>query len=228
MWTVVVAGGSGSRFGGPKQFQLLSGRPIVEWSVAAARAATDGVVVVLPAAPTTVETFGADTVVAGGSSRSESVRRGLASVPDEARIVVVHDAARPLASPELFRAVVAPLVRPGPDAPDAVVCALGVADTVKRVAPDRTTVAETLDRDELVTVQTPQAFRADLLREAHARGGDATDDAALVEAMGAVVRVVGGEAHNMKVTVPADLVLAEHLVDAGIVALGPPPLRSAR
>lgn len=221
MWAVVVAGGSGSRFGAPKQFQLLAGRPVVAWSVAAARAATDGVVLVLPPGSEDGEGFGADTVVPGGSSRSESVRRGLAAVPEGTRIVVVHDAARPLASPALFRAVVDPLAAgAGGGAPDGVVCALAVADTVKRLAPDRETVVETVDRSELVTVQTPQAFRAPALREAHSAGGDATDDAALVEAIGGTVRVVPGEVHNVKVTVPSDLAVAEHLVRSGLVVLG--------
>jgi 2-C-methyl-D-erythritol 4-phosphate cytidylyltransferase len=221
VWAVVVAGGSGSRFGRPKQFEVLAGRPVAEWSVTAARKATDGVVLVVPA--TEVDragSLGADVVVTGGETRSESVRRGLAHVPEDADVVVVHDAARPLASPALFAAVVAPLLEAAPGAGgaggvDGVVCGIPVADTLKRVDVDGSTVTGTVDRSSLVAVQTPQAFRASVLRRAHEAGDDATDDAALVEAIGGTVRVVPGEAHNVKLTVPSDLSLLEHLVGGG-------------
>jgi 2-C-methyl-D-erythritol 4-phosphate cytidylyltransferase len=115
-------------------------------------------------------------------------------------VIVVHDAARPLASPALFSAVVAALA----DADvDAAVPGIAVTDTVKRVRDGR--VTSTLDRNELVAVQTPQAFRAAVLRRAHAALVDATDDAALVEAVGGRVVVVPGEASNVKVTTAADL-----------------------
>jgi 2-C-methyl-D-erythritol 4-phosphate cytidylyltransferase len=209
VWAVVVAGGTGTRFGRPKQFEHLAGRPVAEWSVTAARKATDGVVLVVP--ETDVEraqSLGADVVVAGGESRSASVRRGLSRVPDTAAVVVVHDAARPLASPALFAAVVAPLLEE--DDLDGVVCGLKVADTLKRVD-DVATITATVDRTALVAVQTPQAFRASVLRRAHADGGDATDDASLVEAIGGTVRVIPGEPHNVKLTLPSDLALLEHL-----------------
>ena len=213
VWAVVVAGGAGSRFGRPKQFEALAGRPVVEWSVTAARKATDGVVLVVPALDVDrARSLGADVVVAGGETRSASVRRGLACVPESAEVVVVHDAARPLASPALFAAVVAPLLANGPGDADGVVCGLPVADTLKRVDGHGTTVTGTVDRSSLVAVQTPQAFRAAVLRRAHADGGDATDDAALVEAIGGIVRVVPGEPHNVKLTLPSDLALLEHLV----------------
>jgi 2-C-methyl-D-erythritol 4-phosphate cytidylyltransferase len=224
VWTVVVAGGTGSRFGKPKQFENLAGRPVAEWSVAAARKATDGVVLVVPAREVErARSLGADVVVAGGATRSASVREGLANVPASAEIVVVHDAARPLASPELFAAVLAPLLEaldagPGRSTSpmlDAVVCALPVADTLKRVDVENGTVTATVDRSALVTVQTPQAFRASVLRRAHAGGRDATDDAALVEAIGGTVRVVPGEPRNVKLTVASDLALLEHLAAGG-------------
>ncbi|MHB1964051.1 MAG: 2-C-methyl-D-erythritol 4-phosphate cytidylyltransferase [Acidimicrobiales bacterium] len=215
-WAVVVAGGSGTRFGGRKQFALLGGRPVVAWAVDACRSVCDGVVVVVPApAAADAERFGADLVVAGGPTRSASVRRGLAAVPAEAEVVVVHDAARPLASPDLFRAVLAALADPGPGAAAAgAIPVLAVTDTLKRVDPERRTVTATLSRADLVAVQTPQAFRADALRRAHAGGDDATDDAALVEALGATVRVVAGDPRNLKLTTPADLAFAEHLLGA--------------
>lgn len=194
VWTVVVAGGSGHRFGAAKQYVEVAGRRVVDWSVAAARTVSDGVVVVVPAADVDDPVEGADAVVAGGSTRAASVRAGLAAVPPDAAVVLVHDAARPAASPALFRAVV-DAVR---DGAAAVVPGVPVADTLRRRG------GGTVDRDELVAVQTPQGFRAEVLRAAHAAGGEATDDAGLVEAAGAEVVVVPGEPANRKLTHPAD------------------------
>ncbi len=205
---IVVAAGGGIRFGAPKQFAALAGRRVVDRSVDAAAAACDAVILVLPAgcawdgAPVAA-------VVVGGATRAESVRAGLAAVPAPTDVVMVHDAARPLASPALFAAVAA-AVR---DGADAAVPALPVADTIKRV--DGARVTGTLDRDGLVAVQTPQAFRAGALRAAHAAGGDATDDAAFVEAAGGMVVVVPGEARNVKITTAADLDLVAALLAEG-------------
>ena len=129
-------------------------------------------------------------------------------MPATAEIVVVHDAARPLATTALFDAVVA-AVR---DGADGAVPGLAVTDTLKRV--DDVRVTATVDRMGLVAVQTPQAFRADMLRAAHGRGVDATDDAALVEEVGGTVVVVPGDARNLKVTGPADLMIAAALLEA--------------
>jgi 2-C-methyl-D-erythritol 4-phosphate cytidylyltransferase len=200
VWGIVVAAGSGQRFGRRKQFEPLQGQRVLDWSLAAARAVCDGVVAVLP--PDRLEP-GAQP---GGATRSASVRAGLAAVPDEAEIIVVHDAARPLASRELFALVVA-AVRAGAD---AAIPAVPVADTIKRVAGNR--VTETLDRAALVSVQTPQAFRAELLRRAHAGDPEATDDAAVIEARGGIVVTVPGERWNLKVTDPDDLRVATLLL----------------
>ncbi|MFP5320201.1 MAG: 2-C-methyl-D-erythritol 4-phosphate cytidylyltransferase [Acidimicrobiia bacterium] len=203
----MVAAGSGSRFGSRKQYELLRGRRVVDVSVDAARSALrssgDGVVVVVPADRVAEPIAGADVVVAGGATRSASVRAGLVAVPASAAVIVVHDAARPLASPALFAAVVAALAGEGVD---GAVPGVPVTDTVKRVRGDH--VVCTLDRTELVAVQTPQAFRAEALRRAHASGLDATDDAALVETAGGRVVVVPGEAANVKITTLADLTRA--------------------
>lgn len=227
VWAVVVAGGSGSRYGRLKQFDLLAGRPVAAWSVGAARRVADGVVLVVPpGSERDCSELGATAVVAGGPTRSASVRNGLAAVPLDAAVVVVHDAARPLASAALFSAVVEPLLEaataPAQTAApiDAVVCALPVADTLKRVSADGATVTATVDRSGLVAVQTPQAFRAESLRRAHAGGSDATDDAGLVEAVGGTVRVVPGEPHNVKVTTPSDLAFLE-MVLAGLAPAAP-------
>ena len=134
------------------------------------------------------------------------MRAGLAAVPEEAEVIVVHDAARPLAGPALFAAVV-DAVRAG------AVCAipvLPVADTLKQTA--HGLVVSTVDRDGLVSVQTPQAFAADVLRRAHQGGGRTTDDAALVEELGLPVRTVPGDPRNLKLTRPDDLGLIEALL----------------
>jgi 2-C-methyl-D-erythritol 4-phosphate cytidylyltransferase len=210
VWAVVVAAGSGSRFGGPKQFTEVAGRPLVDWSVAAARTVADGVVLVVPVERVTGHgTHGADLLVAGGPTRTASVRAGLDVVPLDAAVIVVHDGARPLASPALFRSVVEAVVAGAA----AAIPGIALVDTVKRIDGEGSVVT-TLPRDGLVTVQTPQAFRSDMLRRAHAAGAEATDDAALVEALGATVRVVTGDRRNMKVTTPADLETARTLLEA--------------
>jgi len=208
VWSVVVAGGSGQRFGTLKQFALLAERPVVEWAVAACRASSSGVVLVLPAGEVGPVDFGADVVVEGGATRTQSVCRGVAAVPETAEVIVVHDAARPLASEDLFRAVIAAVTT---DGAGGAVPGVPVSDTIK-VVDGSQRVTATLDRAALVAVQTPQAFDAVLLRRAHANGTEATDDAALVEALGATVRVVPGDARNLKITSPADLDTAEHLL----------------
>jgi 2-C-methyl-D-erythritol 4-phosphate cytidylyltransferase len=205
---IVVAGGAGTRFGALKQFATLHGRAVAERAVDACRSVADRVVLVVPAGHDG-PAFGADAVVVGGQTRSASVRAGLAAA-GQAEVVVVHDAARPLARPELFAAVVAAVQAGAAGA----VCAVEVTDTVKRVVAGEAgelTVIETLDRRSLVAVQTPQAFRLDALRRAHAGEPEATDDAALVEAIGLAVRVVPGDPENLKLTTPADLVRAERL-----------------
>ncbi len=200
---IVVAAGSGRRFGGPKQFLELAGRSVVDWSVESARSVADGVVVVVPAdhdaASAGSPRIDADRVVTGGDTRAASVRAGLRVVPDDVDIVVVHDAVRPLARSGLFESVVA-AVREGAD---GAVPALPIGDTVKRVRDGA--VVGTVERNDLVVVQTPQAFSARTLRRAHEGEPDATDDAALVERLGGCVRIVDGDPRNLKITHPGDL-----------------------
>ncbi|HKA94166.1 MAG TPA: 2-C-methyl-D-erythritol 4-phosphate cytidylyltransferase [Acidimicrobiia bacterium] len=202
---IVVAAGSGTRFGVPKQFELVAGSRLVDRAVDVAALACDEVVVVLPAGAAW-DGRPVAAAVPGGSTRSASVRAGLDAIAASATVVVVHDAARPLAAPALFDAVIG-AVRAGAD---AAVPGLPVSDTVKRV--DHGHVVETISRDELVVVQTPQAFRAEALRAAHTAGGDTTDDAALVEAAGGDVVVVPGDPRNLKITTPDDLVVAAALL----------------
>ena len=209
MWSIVVAGGSGRRFGQLKQYALLGGRPVLQWAVAACRTCSAGVVLVVPDGEGDHELHGADAVVTGGPTRAESVRRGLAAVPADAAVIVVHDAARPLASPALFAAVVAAVTGGGAD---GAVPGVPPSDTIKAVD-ESGRVTDTLDRTTLVAVQTPQVFRAAVLRRAHdAASTGATDDAMLVEALGGTVQVVPGEPGNLKITDPGDLGAAERLL----------------
>jgi 2-C-methyl-D-erythritol 4-phosphate cytidylyltransferase len=206
---LLVAAGSGERLGAdrPKAFVVLAGRPMLEWSVEALRAAgIERIVVALPpgcAAPDGCA--GAP----GGATRSESVRSALAAAPP-GEDVVVHDAARPLVTPEHFTAALAALA----DA-DAAIAAAPMTDTVKEAGPDRRVVA-THDRSRLWAIQTPQAFRRAALERAldvdAATLARATDDAWLVERAGGTVRVVESTPENFKVTTPHDLRVAELLL----------------
>jgi 2-C-methyl-D-erythritol 4-phosphate cytidylyltransferase len=209
VWAVLVAAGRGERLGEdrPKAFARLGELPLLaeplrrldesEW--------VDAVVVVAPPgweepAILLAEELGASKVhacVAGGESRSESVRAGLAEVPDDAAVVLVHDAARPILPPE----IVPRLLEALREGFDGAVPGLPIADTVKRARAG--VVVETLVRDELVTVQTPQAFVAPVLKAAAA--GEGSDCASLVEAAGGRVKVVDGDERLLKVTTQADL-----------------------
>jgi 2-C-methyl-D-erythritol 4-phosphate cytidylyltransferase len=213
VWAILVAAGRGERLGldQPKAFARLGDEPLIgeplrrlddsDW--------VDAIVVVAPPGweePTILlaEELGCGKVaacVAGGETRSASVRAGLGEVPDDAVVVLVHDAARPLLPDEVIERVLAPLS----EGWDGAVPGLAVADTLKRVAGDGG-VAETVSRDGLYAVQTPQAFPADVLRAA-AAGGDpeASDCAGLVEARGGRVKVVPGDARLLKVTTAEDL-----------------------
>lgn len=213
---IVPAAGSGERLGRsqPKAFVELGGRAMFVLAAEAALAsdAVDRVVVAVPPgleakATVLLAPLGARAVaVTGAATRLASVRAALAAVPDAAQVILCHDAARPMATPALFRAVIDALA----DA-DAVVPVVPVADTVKRVRDG--SVVGTEARGELALAQTPQAFRAVPLREAHARaerdGLDFTDDASAVEWAGYRVRVVPGEPGNFKITSAEDLARAE-------------------
>ena len=210
VWAVLAAAGSGERLGAdrPKAFVRLGEQPLLAQSLARLDASEwiDAIVVVAPPgweepAILLAEELGCGKVsacVTGGATRADSVRIGVAELPAEAAVVLVHDAARPL----LDDAVVERVVTALGDGWDGAVPALPIADTVKRV--DGEAVVETLMRDELRVVQTPQAFVADILRKALA-GSDLSDCSAAVEAAGGRVRVVAGDPRLLKVTDAADL-----------------------
>ena len=172
---------------------------MVEWSVEALSAACSRVVVAVPKSHLRAGW------VTGGSSRSASVRNALAAAP-EATVVVVHDAARPLVTAGLVRECLEAL-----DGVDGVIAAAPVTDTVHVASPDLL-IASSPDRSTLWAAQTPQVFRANILRGALEGGDSATDEAALVAAVGGTVRLIEGPSDNIKVTTPTDLRLAEALL----------------
>ena len=214
-WAVLVAAGTGERLGEgrPKAFVRLGGLPLLAEPLRRLDESpwVDAIVVAVPAgweepAILLAEELSATKVVAsvtGGATRAESVWLALAEVPEDALVVLVHDAARPLVSDAVLERVLAPLG----EGWEGVVPALPLADTVKRV--DGDAVVETLDRKGLVGAQTPQAFLAPTLRDAYADAAGATDCASLVEARGGRVRVVPGDPRLLKVTTRADLELVQ-------------------
>ena len=225
---LIVAAGSGERFGGtaPKGFVMLAGEPLLVHAVRAfVGSEAIGPVVLVVGAQRVDEAsaaldragLGVFAVVAGGDSRQESVRRGLAACPMDAEVVAVHDAARPLVSAGLVARTVAALVDPWV----AVAPGLPVVDTMKLVeapapAGDGGRVLRTVARADVWSVQTPQVFAAAVLRAVHARpAGEVTDDLMLIERRGGDVRLIEGERRNFKITYPSDLVIAEALLAVG-------------
>ena len=221
VWAVLAAAGRGERLGSdrPKAFARLGARPLLAESLERLEGSEwiDQIVIAAPPdweepSILVAEEIAATKVssaVTGGASRSESVRLALAEVSEDAAVVLVHDAARPLLAEAVIERVLAPLS----EGWDGAVPVLPIPDTVKRVDGDR--VVETLRRDDLVAVQTPQAFLPDVLRRALA--GDvsaATDCSSLVEAAGGRVKAVEGDPGLVKVTDPADLALVERRLTA--------------
>jgi 2-C-methyl-D-erythritol 4-phosphate cytidylyltransferase len=204
IWAVVLAAGTGARFGARKQFETIAGCSLVDHAVTAAAICCDAVVVVLPpghmwSGPPV------ERSVTGGETRAASVRRGLAAVPVEADVIAIHDAAHPLAPPSLFRSVIA-AVRAGAA---AAVPVLPVAETIAPV--DLNRLGDPIPREGLGLVQMPHAFRAEVLREAHATEPETIDEAWLLRSLGVAVATVPGDPTNIHVTTPAGLHLARRL-----------------
>ena len=209
---LIVAAGSGSRLGRgePKALVPLAARPILSWALDAFDPLSfEQTVVTAP--PNRVEEFARITgprarVVAGGDTRSDSVRRGLVALAaSDGDVVAIHDAARPFVTPEEIGAVLRAAEQTG-----AAIAAVPVVDTMKRTSAGR--IVETVDRDGLFGAATPQAFRMEVLRRAMAAGGEATDEAALCEALGIPVAVVPVSRFSFKITTPEDLELAEAIL----------------
>jgi 2-C-methyl-D-erythritol 4-phosphate cytidylyltransferase len=212
VWGILLAGGSGHRFGGRKQFTPLSdGERLVDVALRCLAGTCDGVVIVLPPG---VEWDGrpVQRTAVGGAARAESVRAGLEAVPEAAETIVVHQAAHPLASAELCRSV----LRAVADGASAAVPGLRPNDVVRRVRAGL--LVEDMGRDDLAVIQTPGAFRADILRAAYA-GADAeahTDESGLLMACGITVSLVEGEPANVHVATPTELAIARALyLEAG-------------
>jgi 2-C-methyl-D-erythritol 4-phosphate cytidylyltransferase len=213
VWAVIAAAGSGDRLGAdrPKAFARLGELPLLAESVSRLDASDwiEGIVVAAPPgweepAILLAEEVGAGKVTAcvtGGASRSDSVRAGVAEVPRDAAVIVVHDAARPLVTEDVLERVLVALN----EGWHGAVPGVPVPDTVKRV--ENGAVVETLAREDLYSIQTPQAFSADVLRDALSGSEEAGDCSALVEAKGYRVRVVEGDPRLLKITTPADLEL---------------------
>lgn len=221
---IIVAAGQGQRFGDAgKSFVSLCGMPMAWWSLQAAASAASITEIVLVCGAHSLETATSIcdesefskpvTLVLGGARRQDSVLAGIEATSTGADIIAVHDAARPLVSSALFDQTVAAAERHG-----AAIAAVPVSDTIKRVDGDR--VVETIPREDLVRVQTPQSFRKSLLLaafgEAARTRNSVTDEAALIEAMGRPVVVVPGFEENLKVTFPGDLALVAALLKARV------------
>jgi 2-C-methyl-D-erythritol 4-phosphate cytidylyltransferase len=220
---IIVAAGIGQRFGSAgKSFAMLSGKPMAWWSLMAASASPSIHELVLVCGAHSFDTatellvkFPSDKPVSlalGGARRQDSALAGIRATSESVDLVAIHDAARPLVSSELFDAVIAAAIQFG-----AAIAAVPVSDTIKRVADSQ--VTETIPRDDLVSVQTPQAFRKQLLLDAFERadrtGMTVTDEASLIEQTGGVVHVMAGSSMNLKVTFPGDLAIIEALMGRG-------------
>ena len=208
---IIPAAGTGSRFGGPlpKQFQNLAGKPLVQHVIERFLLDENVTRVVVPVAEVllaSVKNSDRVSFVAGGETRQKSVINAMAEAGD-AELIAVHDAARPLFSPAIFHAVIAGAREVG-----AALPVIPVADTIHLMNPDAT-IAQTLDRAMLGAAQTPQCFRAEILREilerAEREGIEGTDETGLAVRFGFMVKGVPGDPRNLKITVPEDLEIAE-------------------
>ena len=238
---VVVAAGRGQRLAAPDKVLLpLAGQPMLAWSLAAIAATPQIGTVVVVAGEHTIASVEAlieerafqkvVAVVPGGERRQDSVAAGLAALPDQTEVVLIHDGARPLADADLFRRCAEAAAATG-----AAIAAMPVADTLKHVTGADRVIAGTVDRSGLWAAQTPQAFRLDVLRRAFASnaGADVTDEALLCEAAGIPVQVVSSSSANLKVTHPEYVAVAEALLRARTplqeiapLPASPPPFRT--
>jgi len=210
---IIVAGGKGKRMGKPKQFLKIAGKPMVSWTLAAFQKcrAVDAVILVVEKENLSrAQRLGFSKiikVVEAGRERQDSVRNGLKVLPESAEIVVIHDGARPAVTESLIEDSIRAARRWG-----AAIVAVPVKDTIKQVN-RKHEVKKTLKREELWAVQTPQAFKTSIIRQAYSRlKGKATDDASAVEKIGAKVKIIMGSYENLKVTTPEDLKIIEAIL----------------
>jgi len=205
---IIAAGGSGKRMGRPKQFLPLAGKAVVEWTIEVFRKIKVVGQIVLAVPEDDLErakNLGV-TVVAGGEERGDSVKNGLKAVAPDTDIVIIHDGARPLITPDIIEKAISEAKEHG-----AAVVGVPVKDTIKRVGDDLM-IKETVDRQILWQAQTPQVFKYEIITRAYAKKRSATDDAKLVEDLGIKVKMVMGSYENIKITTPEDLIVAEAIL----------------
>ena len=215
---VIVAAGSGSRMGRPKQFLPLGGKTVVEWSVGLFEAVPEVERIVLVLTAEDIAQHGRRlkservTVVEGGATRMGSVRNGLKEIPEEIEVIAIHDGARPLATPKLVGEVLEEAYESG-----CAVLAVPVKDTLKKVSSKQLWISGTPQRSAFWLAQTPQCYRREVLEDALAKfpdEKDATDESQIVEKAGHRVKIVPSSYENIKITTPEDLVMAEALLDS--------------
>lgn len=201
IWSIIVAAGTGTRFGALKQFSEFAGMSVLEHSIKPFIGLVEGIIVVTDPNNNDLSIPSIDKVVTGGMTRSDSVKNGLIEVPPDCEHVLVHDSARPMLTSDLVSRVIDEL-QAG---------ALAVTPVMDLVDSIRSIKGDVLDRSNYCTVQTPQGFRADVLSAAHEQGLSGTDDAGMVSALGIDVTCIPGEPYNFKVTYPNDLLVCEAL-----------------
>lgn len=210
IFVIIAAGGSGNRMGQPKQLLPICGKPMLEWTVEAFKQVKEISGIVIVGAGRDLHL--SDLVCESGPERTDSIRNGLRLVPKDCDIVLVHDGARPLITPEIIKSSIEECKKY-----DAVAVGVPVKDTIKQVSRDRSptcpTIEQTLNRNILWQAQTPQVFKYSLLTEAYKQAkGNATDDSKLIEDLGIPVRMVMGSYENIKVTTPEDIIIAEAIL----------------
>ncbi len=225
IFTIIAAGGTGNRMGQPKQLLPICGKPMLEWTVNVFKEVSEisGIVIVGPGEGLS------PLVCKSGQERTDSIRNGLELVPKDCDIVLIHDGARPLITPEIIRNSIEECMKH-----DAVVVGVPVKDTIKQIRNPKPAspaarqggseilnksklpivqIQNTLNRKELWQAQTPQVFKYSVLKEAYKNAkGNATDDSKLVEDLGIPVKMVVGSYENIKVTTPEDLIIAETIL----------------
>jgi len=205
---IIAAGGSGKRMGRPKQFLPLAGKAVVEWTIEVFRKIKTVEQIVLAVPEDDLErakNLGV-TVVAGGEERGDSVKNGLKAISPDCDLVIIHDGARPLITPDIIEKAISEAKEYG-----AAIVGVPAKDTIKRVGDDLV-IKDTVDRQALWQAQTPQIFKYEIITRAYAKKRSATDDAKLVEDLGIKVKMVMGSYENIKITTPEDLIVAEAIL----------------